>query len=178
MRWMMSIGPLKDKVFDEARSLLSGQVKILELGAYAGYSSIYLAQTFGSDVQVTSIEVNPDYVRATRANLEHAGLTDRVTVIEGSSTEVIATLDDTFDLVFLDHWKDLYLGDLQLIEQRGLLRQGSVVVADNVGELFNAEPYLHYVRGCGRYTSENRSAPIEYTDMPDAVEISVYQGPT
>ena len=56
------------------------------------------------------------------------------------------------------------------------MQAGSIVVADNVGELFNPQEYLEYVRGCGRYESENRPATIEYTSVPDAVEISVYRG--
>ena len=106
----------------------------------------------------------------------HAGYADKVEILEGSSTEVIRTLEGPFDLVFLDHWKDLYERDLRLIEERGLLRAGSIVVADNVGEIFGAAAYLDYVRSCGRYESENRPAHIEYSDLPDAVEISVYQG--
>ncbi len=116
--------------------------------------------------------------RFSRANVAYAGYADKVEVLEGSSTEVIHTLVGPFDLVFLDHWKDLYERDLRLIEERGLLRAGSIVVADNVGEIFGAAAYLDYVRSCGRYESENRPAHIEYSDLPDAVEISVYQGPS
>ena len=110
------------------------------------------------------------------ANVAHAGYADRVEILEGASTEVLGTLDGVFDLVFLDHWKDLYEQDLRRIEERGLLREGGIVVADNVGEMFGADAYLSYVRGCGRYDSENRPAHIEYSDLPDAVEISVYRG--
>ena len=91
------------------------------------------------------------------------------------SRAVKRTLEGTFDMVFLDHWKDLYLGDLQLMEEHGLLKPGSIVVADNVGEFFGAEPYLQYVRESGKFDSENRVATIEYTSLPDAVEISVYR---
>jgi len=90
---------------------------------------------------------------------------------------VIATLEGPFDLVFLDHGKDLYTVDLQRLEERALLRTGTAVVADNVGEVFGATTYLEYVRGCGRYDSEHRPATIEYSTIPDAVEISVYRGP-
>jgi catechol O-methyltransferase len=88
---------------------------------------------------------------------------------------MIATLEGHFDLVFLDHWKDLYKSDLQLIEQRHLIGPGSIVVADNVGKIFAPEVYLNYVRNCGHYDCEHREATIEYTSVPDAVEISVYR---
>jgi catechol O-methyltransferase len=62
------------------------------------------------------------------------------------------------------------------MEHRDLLKQGSVVVADKVGEIFGADKYLNYVRTCGRYDSSNRVATIEYTSLPDAVEISIFKG--
>jgi predicted O-methyltransferase YrrM len=114
-------------------------------------------------------------VTSSRANVEVAGLSDRITFLHGSSTEVITTLEGRFDLVFLDHWKDLYKTDLQLIEQRELIGPGSIVVADNVGKIFAPDSYLNYVRSCGHYDCENRQATIEYTTVPDAVEISVYR---
>jgi catechol O-methyltransferase len=173
-RWLMNIGPEKGPLVQELAKRLPADVRILELGAYSGYSSIMLAMAFGREAQVTSIEIDEDAVRSSRANVEVAGLSDQITFLHGPSTDVIATLEGRFDLVFLDHWKDLYKTDLKLIEQRELIGPGSIVVADNVGEIFNPGDYLDYVRNCGRYTSENREASIEYTSLADAVEISVF----
>ena len=174
VRWLMSVGPEKDKVLQEVAGMLPENPRVLELGAYCGYSSIFIADTLAGST-VTTVEINPDCVQATRANVDVAGLGNRITVVEGASGKMIPTLEGCFDLVFLDHWKDLYLEDLQAIEARGLIKPGSVVVADNVGPLFGAEPYLAYVRENGKYHSENRPATVEYTNMPDAVEISVLQ---
>ncbi len=170
----MNIGPEKGPLIQELAERLPAEARILELGAYCGYSSIMLASTFGAASRVTSIEINEDAVNSSRANVEVAGLSGQISILHGPSSEVIPTLEGHFDLVFLDHWKDLYKRDLQLIEQRGLIGPGSIVVADNVGDIFNPEAYLEYVRNCGHYTSENRPAKIEYTSVPDAVEISVY----
>jgi catechol O-methyltransferase len=110
-----------------------------------------------------------------KRNVDAAGLSQQIIFIHGPSTEVIARLADHFDLVFLDHWKDLYRKDLELIERTNLIGPGSVVVADNVGPIFGADDYLGYVRNCGHYDSEHRVATIEYTQVPDAVEISVFK---
>ena len=174
-RWLMSVGPKKGPLIKELAQRLPANARILELGAYCGYSSIMIASAFGPQARITSIEIDRDAVASSRANVEFAGLSDRITFVHGSSTKVIATLEGYFDLVFLDHWKDLYKTDLQLIEQRALLRPGSIVVADNVGKIFAPEPYLNYVRNCGHYDCEHREATIEYTSVPDAVEISVYR---
>ncbi len=105
-------------------------------------------------------------------NLRDSG----VDVVDGKSSEVIPTLEGFFDLVFLDHWKGLYKPDLQAIESSGLLREGSVVFADNVGPLFGADEYLAYVRNCGHYDNRSMVSTVEYTEIEDAVEISTYHG--
>lgn len=174
-RWLMNIGPEKGPLIEELAGRLPHNARILELGAYCGYSSIMLANTFGRGASITSIEIDENSVNSSRSNAEVAGLSQQITFVHGPSTRMIEGLEGRFDLVFLDHWKDLYKQDLQLIEEKGLVGPGSIVVADNVGEVFGAEVYLDHVRNCGRYDCEHREASIEYTSVPDAVEISTYR---
>lgn len=175
-RWLMNIGPDKGPLVKELAERLPANARILELGAYCGYSSIMWANTFGAQASITSIEIDQDSVVSCRRNAEMAGVSDQITFLHGPSGKMLATLSEPFDLVFLDHWKDLYTADLQLIEKQGLIRPGSIVVADNVGEIFAPEEFLGYVRSCGRFDCEHRQATIEYTSVPDAVEIAVYRG--
>jgi catechol O-methyltransferase len=141
-RWLMSVGPEKGPLLSEMIGRIPKGARVLELGAYCGYSAIMICQRLAPPGALVSVEVSP-------ANA--------------------AKLQGPFDLVFLDHWKDLYKTDLELLEQHGMLRPGSIVVADNTGDLFSPETYLTYVRTCGRYDSESREAHIEYSQLPDAV---------
>lgn len=174
-RWLMNVGPDKGPLVAEMAARLPPEARVLEVGAYCGYSSIMLADALGPEAHVTSIEISRTCVESAQANVDVAGLSDRVAFLRGPSTEVLATLQGRFDLVFLDHWKDLYKVDLQLMEERGLVGPGTIVVADNVGAFFDPDEYLHYVRSSGRYDSEHRAANIEYTKVDDAVEISVHR---
>ncbi len=174
-RWLMSVGPVKGPLVQEIAGRLPPSPRILELGAYCGYSSIMMASSFGKDARILSVEVSATAVEASRSNVEVAGLAGQIEFVHGPSTEVLAGLEGSFDLVFLDHWKDLYKQDLVLLEERGLVRSGTIVVADNVGEVFGAEEYLAHVRNSGNYDSENRVSTIEYTSVADAVEISTYR---
>jgi catechol O-methyltransferase len=175
VRFLMNVGPDKGPLIRELFGDLPPNARVLELGSFCGYSSILFAHTLGKQGRIVSVDVSSASVEGARANAVFAGLGDRIEYVHGSSTETIATLEGPFDLVFLDHWKDLYRADLEAIEKHGLIRPGSVVVADNVGPLFGAREYLDYVRNCGRYESENRVASLEYSSIPDAVEISVYR---
>lgn len=133
-----------------------------------------VSHLLGPSAAITSVEISGECVAAARANIEVAGLATQVEVLESASGAAIPALRGPFDLVFLDHWKPLYLEDLQAIEAHELLRPGAIVVADNVGEIFGAGAFLDYVRNCGRYRCEHREATIEYTGIPDAVEIAEY----
>jgi len=176
VRFLMSVGPEKGPLMAELLDPLPANARVLELGAYCGYSAILIAQRLGPEGRLVSVEKDPVAAEVARANVEYAGLSERVEVVRGASGKVIPTLEGPFDLVFLDHWKELYEPDLRRLEACALLRPGSTVVADNVGEVFGAAKYLDYVRSCGRYDSENRPASVEYSDIPDAVEISVFRG--
>ena len=176
-RFLMNVGDEKGALLDELVRAAGRDARILELGCFCGYSAIRMARLLGGEGRVTSIELSERCVRVARAMCELAGVADRVEILQGRSSDRIASLAGPFDLVFLDHWKGLYRPDLQRIEAAGLLRPGSVVVADNVGPLFGAHDYLDYVRSCGRYESRYVDSHLEYQDaLEDGIEISVWRG--
>ena len=106
-------------------AVLRPGARILELGAYCGYSSIMIASTCGPGAHVTSIEIDEDAVRASRANVEVAGLSDRITFVHGSSTSpevfdaVIEQVGGRRALVILDsaHDRRHVLAELRLYTQ-------------------------------------------------------------
>ena len=95
-----------------------------------------------ADARLYSIEFSADNAAIARRVLDHAGVGDRVTIVVGTLGDggaTIAALEDEYgfapgsvEFVFLDHDKDAYLPDLERILERGWLRPGAVVVADNV----------------------------------------------
>jgi catechol O-methyltransferase len=178
-RFLMNVGDRKGVLLaselDRALASVS-QPRVLELGCYCGYSAILMASRLSEGGHLTSIEINASSVRAARQIIRFAGMSSRVTVLHGASGDVLPTLDRPFHFVFLDHWKDRYLDDLRAIEQGGLLAPNGTVFADNVGEVFGMSKYLDYVRTSPRYTSRHIEAFVEYTNIPDAVELSVFHG--
>jgi len=172
-RFLMNVGPDKGPLLFGLLDALPRPARVLELGSYCGYSAILISNRLGDGGRLVSVEKDAAAVEASRANVAFAGLEERVEILQGSSSERIPQLEGPFEMVFLDHWKDLYLPDLQSLERCNLLAPGCTVVADNVGELFGAERYLEYVRNCGRYRSENHASTVEYSHLPDAVEVSI-----
>lgn len=174
-RFLMNVGDVKGRILTDALAA-SGAGNVLELGTYCAYSAILMAHHLDRG-QVDSLEFNPEYADAAREIIDYAGCAGTITVHTGAAADIIPTLGRTYDLVFIDHWKDLYLPDLQLIESCQLIRPGSHVVADNVG-MFDATPYLDHVRQCGLYDNTNYPAHMEYSEnVYDAVEVSILRRP-
>ncbi|KAG5838881.1 hypothetical protein ANANG_G00228360 [Anguilla anguilla] len=152
----------------------------LELGTYCGYSTVRIARLLPPGALLITLEFNPAYAAVARQVIAWAGLQDKVRLVEGPSGDLIPQMKElfgvqTFDFVFLDHWKDRYLPDAKLLEECGLLRKGSVLLADNV--ICPGTPeYLEYVRNSPRYESRYFRSHLEYTRAEDGLEKSVFLG--
>jgi predicted O-methyltransferase YrrM len=166
------IGPRRGKFLDEVIEQHDPSF-ILEVGTLVGYSAIRMARHLKDGGRMTCVELSEERARTARANFERAGLSDRIDVIVGDARSVLPKLKGRFDMIFFDAVKEDYLFYLKSIE--GLIRRGSVVVADNVKSHAEAvAPYLDYVRKSGKYDSTYREAPPSFGSGPgDAVEISV-----
>ncbi|XP_006013444.1 catechol O-methyltransferase A [Latimeria chalumnae] len=177
--WAMNVGDEKGLILDRVVSE-AGPHTVLELGTYCGYSTVRIARLLKPGARVYSVEFNPSYAKVANQIIDFAGVGDRVEVLEGSSADLIPELKkkfdiDTFDLVFIDHWKEYYLPDTKLLEAFGLLRKGTVLLADNV--VFPGAPeYLAYIRNSPRYRSEYYQSYLEYTRVEDGLEKSVFLG--
>lgn len=105
--------------------------RILEIGTLGGYSTIWLARAAGPGGAVVTLEYEPRHAEVARANLDRAGVGDRVQVIVGPALETLPKLTgNPFDLVFIDADKENNVGYVNWAVK--LCRPGSVIVVDNV----------------------------------------------
>src|SRR5436305_7088726 len=105
--------------------------EVLEIGGSRGYSTIWL----GAGVRhlggrVLSLEHDPRKVDAWRRNALDAGLGDWVDLVPGDAFETLPTIDDVFDVVFLDAEKDDYERLYEIARTK--VEPGALIVADNV----------------------------------------------
>jgi caffeoyl-CoA O-methyltransferase len=126
----IQISPLQGRLL-QILAVACGARKILEIGALAGYSSIWLARALPPDGRLISLEVSEKHAAVARASLARAGLSDRSEVRVGPGAELLPALatDAPFDLVFIDADKPGYPTYLDWALK--LTRPGSVIVADN-----------------------------------------------
>jgi caffeoyl-CoA O-methyltransferase len=126
----IEISPLQGRLL-QILALACGAQKILEIGALAGYSGIWLARSLPPDGQLISLEINPEHADVARASLKRAGVDDRAEVRVGPGEQLLPTLtsEAPFDLVFIDADKPGYPTYLEWALK--LTRPGSIIVADN-----------------------------------------------
>jgi predicted O-methyltransferase YrrM len=105
--------------------------EVLEIGGSRGYSSIWLAagvRILGGGV--LSLEHDPAKAEAWRRNIAEASLDEWAELVEGDAFETLPTIEDIFDVVFIDAEKEDYERLFALARPK--LEPGGLVVADNV----------------------------------------------
>jgi predicted O-methyltransferase YrrM len=109
----------------------AGARRILEIGTLGGFSTIWLARGAGPDGRVTTLEYEPKHAEVARANIDRAGVGDRVEVLVGAALDTLPSVTGgPFDLVFIDADKENNPGYLEWAVK--LTHPGSVIVVDNV----------------------------------------------
>jgi predicted O-methyltransferase YrrM len=106
-----------------------GAKRAIEFGTLAGYSATWLAKGLGEDGHLLSLEYSEKHAKLARENLKAAGLQERVEVRIGDAHDIIDTLNEEFDLAFLDADKLGY--DHYLTWALAHVRRGGLIVAHN-----------------------------------------------
>ncbi len=104
--------------------------QILEIGTYTGYSGICLAQGLQKNGKLHTIDINDELEKMVRGFFEEAGLTSQVNYYLGNALDILPTIKETFDLVFIDADKKNYAAYYDLVFDR--VRSGGYIIADNV----------------------------------------------
>jgi predicted O-methyltransferase YrrM len=124
--------------------------EVLEIGGSRGYSTMWLAagvRYLGG--RVLSLEHDPRKIDDWRRNIGDADLADWADLIEGDARETLPSIDDVFDVVFLDAEKEDYEQLFRLARTK--LEPGALVIADNV---------LSHEETLGAYSRARQADPI------------------
>jgi predicted O-methyltransferase YrrM len=109
----------------------TGARRVLEIGTSVGYSTIFIARALPEDGMITTLEWDEVVVREARENFLAAGQTHKIESLVGDAREILKDLEpESKDMIFMDHEKYMYSGDLP--ECVRILRDGGTLVVDNV----------------------------------------------
>lgn len=102
---------------------------ILEVGTFAGYSAICLAEGLEDGGKVYTFEINDEQEDFTRQWIEQSAVADRIEFIIGDAVALAPKLGITFDMAFVDGDKRTYAEAYEMA--LGVVRQGGFILADN-----------------------------------------------
>lgn len=114
-------------------SLLSHMINpssILEIGTYTGYATLCLAEGLKPEGKVITIDNNAELSIRTKAYFSKSDSGDRIEMKVGNALEILPTLKNKWDLVFIDADKSNYAAYYDLVIDN--INQGGFVIADNV----------------------------------------------
>lgn len=138
----MLSGHLQGKFLEMASRMIRPR-RILEIGTFTGYSALCLAKGLEPDGQLHTIELRENDAALAQSYFNRSALRDKIVLHTGSAKEVIPTLNETWDLVFIDADKVSYIEYFELVFPK--LRQNGFILADNI--FFHGEVLAQPVKG-------------------------------
>jgi len=113
-------------------TLLKRPEAILELGSSRGVSTLYFAEALRilGKGKVVATEMDESKCNSLWGNVQSMGLASYVDLFRGDLFSTLATMDKSFDLVFIDIWASAYLEVFRKVEK--MLKPGTIILADNM----------------------------------------------
>jgi predicted O-methyltransferase YrrM len=113
--------------------------RILEIGTYTGYSALCLAEGLAADGKLITLDINEELEQKVRSHF--ASWQEKIDYRIGNALDILPSLDEMFDLVFIDADKSNYSRYFDLVIDK--VRGGGFILADNVlwsGKVLNKNP--------------------------------------
>jgi caffeoyl-CoA O-methyltransferase len=124
----MLSGHLQGQVLTMLSKMINPET-ILEIGTFTGYSAICLAKGLRDGGKLITIEIDDELKSIASKYFSKAGITDKIVQMIGPALEIIPTLHEKFDLVFIDAHKPEYPAYYEAIFEK--VNHGGYILADN-----------------------------------------------
>lgn len=116
--------------FLQMMASLTNAANILEIGTFTGYSAICLVRGMKSNGKLHTIDVKEEFSDIANKYIQKAGLENQITQHIGDALNIIPTIDEKFDLIFIDADKVNYPKYFELVADK--MKTGGLLIADNV----------------------------------------------
>lgn len=153
--------------------------KTLEIGTAVGYSAICFSEYLQTDGKIDTIERDTERIKEARENIKRAEVEEKINIYEGDAVEILPTLDDNYDVIFIDAAKGKY--PFFLSQAIRMSHKGSIIIADNVlykGYVmsdYNKHKQRTAVRNLREYIAEitgNENLETQILEVGDGLAIS------
>ena len=158
--------------FLEMISFLVRPSKILEIGTFMGYSALCLAKGLRSGGTLHTIELREADAAIASDNFRKAGMEDKIILHTGNALNIIPTLNESWDLVFIDADKINYAAYYMLVLPK--MSPGGLIVADNV--LFHGDVLEKEIKGKNGLAIHAFNRMVKEDDSVEKVLLTVRDG--
>ena len=104
--------------------------KILEIGTAVGYSAMQFSKYLQDGGRIDTIEREQDRYEEAKVNIKNCEVEDKINLLYGDAVEILPTLDDNYDMVFIDAAKGKYPFFLE--QALRMINVGGLIIADNI----------------------------------------------
>lgn len=104
--------------------------KILEIGTAVGYSATMFAKYTDEDCTIDTIEIDEERAKEAKENIKKIGVSDRINIMVGNAVDILPTISQEYDIVFIDAAKGKY--PVFLENAIRLIKNGGLILADNI----------------------------------------------
>ena len=125
----MLSGAFQGRVLSMIAKLIQPK-NILEIGTYTGYSALCLAEGMHADGKIFTVDKNEELEPLQNKYFEKSGYRNQIEQFVGNALEIIPTINQKFDLVFIDADKSNYINYFHLIIDK--MNSGGIILSDNV----------------------------------------------
>ena len=153
--------------------------RILEIGAAVGYSAMCFSEFLAEGGKIDTIEREEERIAEAKENFKKVGVQDVITLYEGDAVEILPTLKDKYDMVFIDAAKGKYpffLNQaLHKLNLQGIIFADNILYKGYVMSDYNKHKQRTAVRNLREYikeVTENENLDTEILEVGDGLAVS------
>ena len=153
--------------------------RILEIGTAVGYSAICFTEFLAENGVIDTIEREADRVEEAKKNIKLAEVEGKINIYEGDAVEILPTLNQQYDVVFIDAAKGKYpfflKEALRMIHKDGIIFADNILYKGYVMSDYNKHKQRTAVRNLREYikeVSENPNLETEILEVGDGLAVS------
>ena len=152
---------------------------ILEIGTAVGYSAICFSEYLAHDGKIDTIERDEERVLEAKQNIKDMNLENTINIYEGDAVEILPTLNEKYDMVFIDAAKGKYpfflAQALRLLNDNGIIFADNILYKGYVMSDYNKHKQRTAVRNLREYikeVTENANLETEILEVGDGLAVS------
>lgn len=153
--------------------------KILEIGTAVGYSAICFTEFLAENGKIDTIERDEQRIAEAKENIKKAEVEEKINIYEGDAVEILPTLNEKYDVVFIDAAKGKYpfflKEALRMIKPTGIILADNILYKGYVMSDYNKHKQRTAVRNLREYikeVTENPNIETEILEVGDGLAVS------